>query len=104
MLAEALPGLSSLESLTLPIYWFTPAVVDAAASCASLDGLSTATLDGDRDAIELFEYDQLYSLSLRHDGFPVLRFLSIILPFHRAAKFISQGHHLDALTCFEAQS
>ncbi|KAF7424046.1 hypothetical protein PC9H_009347 [Pleurotus ostreatus] len=32
MLAEALPRLSSLESLTLPICWFTPAVVDAAAS------------------------------------------------------------------------
>ncbi len=104
MFAEALPKLSSLESLTLPLHWFTPAVVDAAASCVSLDELSTAPLNGERDDIELFEYDQLYSLSLRNDGFSGLRSLSIILTFHRAAKFISQGHHFHVLTHFEAQS
>ncbi|KAF4596170.1 hypothetical protein EYR40_008148 [Pleurotus pulmonarius] len=104
MFAEALPVLSSLRSLTLPLHWFTPAVVDAAAFCVSLDELSTAPLKGERDDIELFEYDQLYSLSLRHDGFPGLRSLSIILPFHRAAMFISQDHRFHVLTHFEAQS
>ncbi|KAF9493293.1 hypothetical protein BDN71DRAFT_1591153 [Pleurotus eryngii] len=104
MLAEALPGLSSLESLTLLIYWFTPTMVEAAASCAHLAGLSTATLDGDRDDINPFEYDQLYSLSLRDDRFLVLHFLSIILPFYHMAEFISQGHHFNALTRFKAES
>ncbi|KAG9224512.1 hypothetical protein PLEOSDRAFT_161660 [Pleurotus ostreatus PC15] len=104
MLAEALPGLTLLRSLTLPIPWFTPAMVDAVASCSSLHKLSTSTLADEGANIELFDYDQLYSLSLPSSGFPAISILSVVLPFPRAAKFISQGSHFNTLTRFEAQS